>query len=916
MIAGYDVFISYRRADAYDYAKALESTLEAKGLMVFRDETEEDAGVRLGTFVKRACAARTFVVLATPTVFQSVNVLAELSGYLKRRIDRWHRRPFSRVVSINVAQALSNAPSDTTEWKRLSDFVYEAETVEAIALGKPSDQVVERLLRASSFMRSWRRFILIIGALVVAILLSIAVTSLYLRSIVQELSIKRAESDRLSESISTLTDQNSILTSQKNDLTMRNTTLAGENSNLVSQNKGLAAQATQLTEQNSSLTGKNNELVRQAGELQTKADDLSAQSLMLQIRIAAQNQLADDPVLAYRLAAEAYKLKADAPNRKLILSALSKIDLYYSSLIKDYSIEDFKEPFSLLSKGTTGDERKDFLVLDMQTLKTDPAKIKAAKAWIIPMSKKWRMLTQNWIGTGLDAIPAYQLFDSDGKQLSDPVQSGGLSQIKFLTDTKVSFPLYRDTKLIVWDLADNSREFVQQDSGKRDFDTYYYDIYGALDTRRDGVSAAHYRDGLVLVGKDGRIDTDSYTPVEFDPSAFFSAARWSSDGQYLALNYFDRKRLGIWNPAKRFFIWLDPDRWIVESYSWSLNGHLLAFSGRTENDTNVTVEVVDAASPEQTRRVIYKGDVPIRSMTFLPGDESLAISDREKLLLVIQIVSGKVLETGSHKDIEKLFSTQTAFYSSSANDVRVWSARRAPSAHWLFQSAGNRVYSARGAADPTWNWIAVPFVDNQKTAGLELRKIRSNERLELEAPQSDSMALEFSGDGKWLALETVKILRLYDTTTWKYYDFPLQQDDHQFYALRIIANTVYAHVMGKNRFSSKEDEYDYVIKLDDKPAFISRVKAQDKSDTTPDRKLLLQEIDGWEAGNLYKYQSTGVFSGPDSGWVYFVKCRDQPLGARNCDVQFIPTNLERVMSLYDSLGLWLPTKEELKAWIQ
>lgn len=68
-ISGYDVFISYRHQDAYEYACQLEKLLEAEGLMVFRDETEEDVGTPLPVFIKRALSARTFVILVTPSVY-------------------------------------------------------------------------------------------------------------------------------------------------------------------------------------------------------------------------------------------------------------------------------------------------------------------------------------------------------------------------------------------------------------------------------------------------------------------------------------------------------------------------------------------------------------------------------------------------------------------------------------------------------------------------------------------------------------------------------------------------------------------------------------------------------------------------------------------------------------------------------
>lgn len=899
-IAGYDVFISYRHTEAHNYAKALEQVLESKGLMVFRDESEEDAGVPLEIFIKRACAARALVVLATPTVFESSNVHAELSSYLSQRINKWYRRPFSRIISINVDQALSNAPSEPREWRRLSDFVYEPETLEAIGNAIPSKEVIERLSRASIFMRSWRLFISAMAALLIAVLLSIGGASLYLNSVVHALSLNKAE----------------LLSAQKESAGLKssNQLLNDQNEGLKSSISSLQGESRKLTDSNTLLTGQNIDLRNQTSQLQQETNQLTLQSTMLQTRIAAQTRLAEDPILAYRLAEEAYKLKPDHDNRKLILSALSKIDLFYGFQTEGYSIEDLKEPFVLLSGRPKGSEEKEFLVFKMNTLAIQAAKITASHAWIVPIGETWRLLTLNFNGSGADAIPVYQLKDGDGRTLGETIQGRGLSGPKFINNGKVSIDLYKDPRLLVWDLVNDSKQFVLRDTNSNE-GTYFYQIYGALDTRSDGVSAGHYDNGLVLIDKDGKIKMESYTPVEFDPSSFFSAAKWSPDDQYLALNYFDRKRLGIWNPLKKSFVWLDPDKWIVDSYAWSLNGHLLAFSGRTENDIDVTVEVVDASSAELSRKIIYKGNVPVAGMAFLPGDEQLAVGDRDGSILIIQISTGQVLETAYQKGVRRLFSTQNAFYSSSPDLFRVWSTKPAPSKHWLFESSKNRVYRAVGAADPSWNWLAVPFVDNKKTGGIELRKIVSGERRDLDVPDTESMSVQFSENGKWLVLETLSTLRIYDASSWAYHDFKLLQGDGQFFSLRIVADTLYAHVLGRDWMSNTSNEYDYIITLNgNQPTLTGRVHSKDKKDK-PDGSLLLKQIEGWEFGNLYKYQSAGISSSPDSGWAYYVKCRDQPLGARDCDIQFLPMNLQRIMSLYDSL-LWKPTDAELKAWVR
>lgn len=933
-----DIFISYSRRDTNrlgeKYADSLYTELKKRGFSSFMDSLGAEPGAtQPETLNHKIRNSKMLVIIGTERACQSPFVEEEIKEFLKFR-----RLP---IVPIDFDETILKA-----RWYPLIEGVaMEHESQEALNSSIPSPDVIARIEEAFQYTkrndRLRRATIGTVGVLVALILASIAATIFAAQQLStakkanneayeatklantkieeakqetiradEQASRANVEANRANTEVNRANEQ-STLANSKTEEANKATKLA-ENAKLEA--RKATEEVKKKTEENSLLTTKNNDLVIQTNNLQKETTDLSTQSKMLQIRIAAQNQLVEDPLIAYKLAVEAYKLKPDSSNRKIILSALSKIDLFYKYQTKDYSIEDFKEPFILLSRAGEGDQGKDLIVFNMNSLEANPINIKADSAWIVPIGTTWKLLVMNWVGSGMDSVRTYQLWGSDGNVLSNSIKQGGLSQINFLNNNKVSFPLAEDSKILVWDLSTDSKQLINREK-TGDFDTYFYDIYGALDTRFDGVSAGHYRNGLVLVSQDGKILSDSYTEADFDPSAFFSAAKWSPDGQYLAVNYFDRKRLGIWNPIKKSFIWLDPNRWIVESYSWSLDGHLLAFSGRTENNTDVTVEVVDASSPEQSRRIIYKGNVPIKSMVFLPGNEQLAISDKEGNISIIQISTGQVLRTGRQESVNKLFSTQTAFYSSSPNSFRIWSVTPAPAKYWLFQSIENRVYQAMGAADPLWNWLAVPFVENKTTGGIELRKIQTGEEKILNVPENNSMSLKFSDDGKWLVLETHKYLRIYNTISWEYHDFTLHQDDGQFISLKIIDSTIFAHALGKDWMSNTSNEYDYIIKLDgNQPTLTSRVHSKDKNEDEVDQEFLKKEIDGWDFGKLYKYQSAGIFSSPTAGWAYYVKCRDHPLGARDCDVQFVPTNLERLMNLYDSL-LWNPTNDDLKKWI-
>ncbi len=841
LLGGFDVFISYRHADAHGYAVELERVLESKGLMVFRDETEEDVGTPLAVFVKRACSARTFVIVVTNNVYQSRSVFEELSAYLESRIHRWYRKPFSRIIPINVNQVLSRVPTDDEVWNRLSDFVYVTETADALSNNTPSHHVVERLKRSSSFLKSWQRFSVIVLVLTVAAISAITVSTAYLDRILSQLSI---------------------------------------------------AQETTTN-------------------LKAEGARLEAERRMLTVRNAAINQLNQDPLIAYRLAEMAYRLKPDPSNRRILLESLSSIDLAYQIRKQGVSVEASSEPFILLKN--TSDEEGNYFVFDMRTHEFQNTNFNASRSWIFPTEESWKALSLDWEGSGAYAIPIYRLRDERGEQIGESVESRRGHAARFLTDSKVFF-LTGKGEFLIWDLLTDERRFLEYVSGENIFgDSHFRDIYGALDTRVDGVSAAYDRDGLVLMDKDGKIWNESYTPVSFDPSSLYSSARWSADDEFLALNYFDRKRLGVWNPKAKFFHWLDPDGWVINSYAWSQAHHLLAFSGRTENSVDVTVEVVDAEYPKTSRRILHKSNVPVRSLAFLPGDGQLLFADRDSIIRIVNMSAGKLIGQGIHPDIRSLYSSKYGVYSSSENDFRVWNGKVTPMKNWIFLSTADRTYFSLGTADSHWQWLVVPYMANDNQ-GIEIRNVISGDVHELPAPIGPLMKMSFSPNAKWLILESINALWFYDTQSWESRKFGLAEDDHQFIDLLVTDDVVHAQVLGSNYHNDSSNKLVYVFEFNDGwPTFAGRNTSTGDEIFDKEDKGLEENIRGWDVGNLFQYRSTRLISIADSSWALYMKCRDQAF-PRDCDVQFIPLDIDKLIEVYDSI-LWKPTEKELDYWM-
>jgi WD40 repeat protein len=638
---------------------------------------------------------------------------------------------------------------------------------------------------------------------------------------------------------------------------------------------------------------------------------------MLQYRSAAQDQLSKDPILAYALGATAYKLRPDTTNKRLLLSAVSKLHLFYRLQMDDFLIEDIHLPLMLLASNNKSGDKK-FVVFDTRTLKSTDAHIDADHAWIMPTETGWNILGRTY--RSLDTRPVLRLWNSDGVQLGDAVEQAGVGWPEFIEKSVAKIPLLKAKSYLIWNLIADHRESVPS-SQAGDSDAYFASIYGALDTRSDGDSAIHYRQGLMLEGKDGVYKEATYTPVSFDPA--FSSGSWSPDGQYLALRYSEQQRLGIWNPLAKSFVWLDPDGWVVDSYAWSSVGHTLAFAGRHDNQTDVTVELADASKPTESRKVIYKTIIPMRCLAFADGDRKLIAADRDRSLLLIDAASGKLLDFGEQEGTTKVFSLGDTFYTSSSKGFRIWSARSAPAEAWTFESTFDRKYLDRAAADNHSHLLAVPFRDNGKKTGVEVREVASGKVLDVLVPDSNVMDILFSGDDRWLVVETSKNIRIFNTQSWEYSDISLEQDDRQFLRLRLDGMAVHAYVIGKGGGLGGDGgdfEYAFILPgsrpiLPSRTALIKGDWPENKRQSPSDPSDVMGDMQAWANATLYKYRSAGVSDSSNTGWGYFIGCRSEPLGANDCDVQFIPRDIQHLMEIYDPL-LWKPSAEQLKAFIQ
>ena len=142
---GTDVFISYGRADAFDYAGALAARLAGRGISVFLDQIGTDPGEDVPPSVLRgARRAAVLVVLGSPAALASRAVAQEVNAFRKGR----------PLVPLSFGPAAARWP----EWgKRVWGLPVGQEEEGALRRGEPSDGVVERVALSVGRWRQQRR---------------------------------------------------------------------------------------------------------------------------------------------------------------------------------------------------------------------------------------------------------------------------------------------------------------------------------------------------------------------------------------------------------------------------------------------------------------------------------------------------------------------------------------------------------------------------------------------------------------------------------------------------------------------------------------------------------------------------------------------------------------------------------------
>lgn len=146
----YDVFISYSRVDAKEYAVALKEQLQGLNFTCFIDEEESPVGVSLDPTLEKALRrSAALVLLATE--------LALTRPYLALEFERFTATNRA-IVPINIAGALTNherAALKTAPWSVIDSrkLVWVNETASAFDAKNPSEAVVDSIDKLFKYTR-------------------------------------------------------------------------------------------------------------------------------------------------------------------------------------------------------------------------------------------------------------------------------------------------------------------------------------------------------------------------------------------------------------------------------------------------------------------------------------------------------------------------------------------------------------------------------------------------------------------------------------------------------------------------------------------------------------------------------------------------------------------------------------------
>jgi hypothetical protein len=165
ILFGYDIFLSYRRADAGLYAEALAEALQTEGLVCFLDREETVGGVELAPALTKALRrSRMLVAVLTPGVPQSEWIVKEIEAFMGKA---------NRLLPISVGGLLNTEEAEGSLVGRLRELSWIDESAEVVATGEPSPSTVAEIVKSFRWRRVRSRARFTVFALLIALLIGV-----------------------------------------------------------------------------------------------------------------------------------------------------------------------------------------------------------------------------------------------------------------------------------------------------------------------------------------------------------------------------------------------------------------------------------------------------------------------------------------------------------------------------------------------------------------------------------------------------------------------------------------------------------------------------------------------------------------------------------------------------------------------
>jgi WD40 repeat protein len=286
-IFGRDVFISYSRSDSRKYAPnlALELQRRMPKLSFYLDRWIAPPSGHLPLSLKLQLRwSSIMVVICTENAIGSNFVKDEVARFAS--LGR-------KALTVDVAGAF-NAVRAQEPWVGFSGADPEAECIEAIESGDPSDNVIQRILKMVEFTTQARRLRQAVWGTLVLVLLSIGGTVAISRSIISDAKEQAAEAEQKATRAQGIADQ-----AEKRANAATRLQADAEKAQSVAEAKALEAgeKAVAADELRKTAEAKADEAL--VKERNARAEAAKQQTLATAGRLAAENVLVPEPILEH-----------------------------------------------------------------------------------------------------------------------------------------------------------------------------------------------------------------------------------------------------------------------------------------------------------------------------------------------------------------------------------------------------------------------------------------------------------------------------------------------------------------------------------------------------------------------------------------------------------------------------------------